>query len=161
MGELLISPYRCDVTGNPVGTDTIRIGFVCGCQGCRAAAEITRLRAEVERLQQRCAEWAASYGEKCSDLEDLKRQNAELADARIADGFARYDAVEAARAEAFERAAQIAKDRAKSNERLAMSYPEGSDGRRSAVERCKEDDQVAFAIEAAAIRQAASGESGT
>lgn len=66
-------------------------------------------------------------------------------------------------AEAFERPAQIAKDRAKSNERLAMSYPEGSDGRRLAVERCKEDDQVAFAIEAAAIRirQAASGESGT
>jgi NTP pyrophosphatase (non-canonical NTP hydrolase) len=37
--------WRCDVTGNPVGTDTVMIGASpCDCQGCRAAAEIDRLR---------------------------------------------------------------------------------------------------------------------
>lgn len=36
--------WRCDVTGNPVGTDTVMIGAPpCDCQGCRAAAEIDRL----------------------------------------------------------------------------------------------------------------------
>lgn len=43
-------PWRCDVTGNPVGTDTQRVGYQCMCQGCRAAAEIARLQAEAVGL---------------------------------------------------------------------------------------------------------------
>lgn len=36
--------WRCDVTKNPVGTDTRMVGRPCQCQGCRAAEEIERLR---------------------------------------------------------------------------------------------------------------------
>jgi hypothetical protein len=37
--------WRCDVTRNPVGTDTVKIGAPpCSCQGCRAAREIASLR---------------------------------------------------------------------------------------------------------------------
>ena len=51
---LVERPWRCDVTGNPVGTDTRMIGAPpCDCQGCRAAdaeSRATALAAEVERL---------------------------------------------------------------------------------------------------------------
>lgn len=51
MSDIVERPWRCDVTGNPVGTDTRRIGaHPCGCQGCRAADEIERLRAAVVEL---------------------------------------------------------------------------------------------------------------
>lgn len=40
--------WRCDITGNPVGTDTRRVGCPCKCQGCKAGAEIERLRALIE-----------------------------------------------------------------------------------------------------------------
>jgi hypothetical protein len=49
--EALRARMRCDVTGNLVGTDTRMIGAPpCGCQGCRADAEITRLREELDRV---------------------------------------------------------------------------------------------------------------
>jgi hypothetical protein len=36
--------WHCDVTKNPVGTDTVMIGAPpCDCQGCRAAARIEAL----------------------------------------------------------------------------------------------------------------------
>lgn len=44
-------PWRCDKTGNPVGTDTVMIGAPpCQCQGCRASARV----AELERKQCDC-----------------------------------------------------------------------------------------------------------
>lgn len=46
---LVERPWRCDVTGNPVDTDTRMIGAPpCDCQGCRAASELSRLKAKVE-----------------------------------------------------------------------------------------------------------------
>lgn len=37
--------WHCDITGNPVGTDTRMIGAgPCGCQGCQADALIRRIR---------------------------------------------------------------------------------------------------------------------
>lgn len=40
--------WRCDITGNPVGTDTRMIGAPnCGCQGCRAADKIEGLEADL------------------------------------------------------------------------------------------------------------------
>lgn len=50
MSEVLF--WRCEITGNPVRTDTRMIGSPpCDCQGCRAAVEITSLREENERLK--------------------------------------------------------------------------------------------------------------
>lgn len=41
--------WRCDVTGNPVGTDTRMIGAPdCGCQGCRAADKIDGLESDLD-----------------------------------------------------------------------------------------------------------------
>ena len=38
--------WHCDITKNPVGTDTVMIGAPpCDCQGCRAAARIEALEA--------------------------------------------------------------------------------------------------------------------
>jgi chromosome segregation ATPase len=49
--EALRAMMRCDVTGNLVGTDTRMIGAqLCECQGCRADAEITRLREDLDRV---------------------------------------------------------------------------------------------------------------
>lgn len=49
--------WRCDVTGNQVGTDTIMIGAPpCGCQGCRAsrlALELEEKQALILRLERR------------------------------------------------------------------------------------------------------------
>lgn len=40
--------WRCDITGNPVGTDTRMIGAPdCGCQGCRAADKIDGLEEDL------------------------------------------------------------------------------------------------------------------
>jgi hypothetical protein len=100
VGDIVERPYKCDVTGNPVGTDTVRIGFVCGCQGCRAHREIQRLRAEVERLRKIISDCADATGAfvapTCSlvFMEDLPNE-IRLSRAGL-------------RAEAFERAAQIA-----------------------------------------------------
>ncbi len=41
--------WRCDITKNPVGTDTVMIGGpICQCQGCRADRQI-------DALQDQCA----------------------------------------------------------------------------------------------------------
>lgn len=49
--EALRARMRCDVTGNLVGTNTRMIGAPpCDCQGCRADAEITRLREDLDRV---------------------------------------------------------------------------------------------------------------
>ena len=43
--------WRCDITGNPVGTDTRMIGAgPCNCQGCRAARAIAAMREVLERI---------------------------------------------------------------------------------------------------------------
>lgn len=42
--------WRCLVTDNPVGTDTIMIGWKCDCQVCRASETIDRLRSERAEL---------------------------------------------------------------------------------------------------------------
>ena len=49
MSEIGLRPWRCDITGNPVGTDTVMVGAPpCDCQGCRAANENDRLREALE-----------------------------------------------------------------------------------------------------------------
>ena len=56
-------PYRCLVTGNPVGTDTEMVGHPCECQMCRAVREIDLLKSG-ERgavLQARQAAEARAY----------------------------------------------------------------------------------------------------
>ena len=40
---IIQEPYRCLVTGNPVGTDTEMVGVGCECQMCRAMREIDLL----------------------------------------------------------------------------------------------------------------------
>ena len=47
-GELI----RCDVTGNPWGTDTRMIGRPCLCQGCRAGVRILELEAMLAAARQ-------------------------------------------------------------------------------------------------------------
>ena len=50
--SLIERPWRCDITGFPVGTDTRMIGAPpCDCQGCRAAAELEALRSRCERME--------------------------------------------------------------------------------------------------------------
>lgn len=47
-------PWRCDVTGNPVGSDTEMVGAPpCMCQGHRAAAHLRRLASEGETLREK------------------------------------------------------------------------------------------------------------
>jgi hypothetical protein len=49
MESMLIRPWRCDVTGNPVGTDTRMVGAPdCDCQGCRSADKIEGLEADLD-----------------------------------------------------------------------------------------------------------------
>lgn len=50
----MLEVWRCDKTGNPVGTDTVAIGYICMCQGCKAGREIKRLWRENERLKLAC-----------------------------------------------------------------------------------------------------------
>lgn len=56
--DLIERPWRCNVTGNIVGTDTQMVGYTCDCQGCRAEAAISakdtaisEMRAELERVK--------------------------------------------------------------------------------------------------------------
>lgn len=51
-------PLRCLITGNPVGTDTWKIGYSCQCQICQTASEIERLRSELEQAREACAKVA-------------------------------------------------------------------------------------------------------
>jgi len=45
-------PWRCDATGNPVGTDARMIGASpCDCQGCRAASALDAARARIVELE--------------------------------------------------------------------------------------------------------------
>lgn len=39
--------FRCEVTGNPVGTDTWKVGSPCQCKEC--SAYLKRARTEVRR----------------------------------------------------------------------------------------------------------------
>jgi hypothetical protein len=63
---LIERPWRCDLTGHPVGTDTVIIGAPpCDCQGCRAAAALSRLQARLaeataqrDELRRNAAKWA-------------------------------------------------------------------------------------------------------
>ena len=53
---LVERPWRCDVTGNCVGTDTRMIGAPpCDCQGCRAADHTTSLNATIADLERQKA----------------------------------------------------------------------------------------------------------
>jgi hypothetical protein len=56
-GHLIPNPWRCNVTGNPVGSDTLMLGKPCECQGCRACDEIGRLSKELHRLRAENAEF--------------------------------------------------------------------------------------------------------
>lgn len=59
--------WRCDITGNPVGTDTRMIGAPpCDCQGCRAADHIASLEAALAPF----AEWAAKLEQEFGDHAD-------------------------------------------------------------------------------------------
>ncbi len=49
-GAKMLYVWRCTITGNPAGTDTHIFGRPCNCQGCRAAAEINRLKAENAKM---------------------------------------------------------------------------------------------------------------
>ena len=50
--------WHCDVTRNPVGTDTVMIGASpCDCQGCRAAARIEALEKLYAESRQELMKW--------------------------------------------------------------------------------------------------------
>lgn len=53
MVVMIERPWRCDVTGNPVGTDTRMVGAPpCDCQGCRAEETITSLSTRLAEAEQ-------------------------------------------------------------------------------------------------------------
>lgn len=57
--------WRCDITGNLVGTDTRIIGAEpCQCQGCCASRQIDELRATNCRLNRRYQEYERALSEK-------------------------------------------------------------------------------------------------
>lgn len=103
--------WHCRLTGNPVGTDTRPIGHPCKCEGCRAAAEIERLRAEVADLHTINLEanrlWRAINGH---DIDDFDKR-AEMVMQSSLDGLrigpTNRNSVKAMLAEHFE---QIDKD---------------------------------------------------
>jgi hypothetical protein len=73
-GQAVI-PWRCDVTKNPVGTDTEVIGHSCQCQGCRAGREIERLRA---LSQNNAHSWDLIVRERDELRAEVKRLRAEI-----------------------------------------------------------------------------------
>ena len=93
--------WHCEITGNPVGTDTRVIGAPpCACQGCRAASDLTRLNAKVEELERDRNEWEAKAislfwacpdATKVGDVQKLKAKADSLlaAEAQVADLSAR------------------------------------------------------------------------
>lgn len=71
--ERLRDPWRCDVTGNPYGTDTRMIGKPCLCQGCRAADRIEKLEAalwdaEMNLDPEHETKWYAAYKDLLADI---------------------------------------------------------------------------------------------
>mgnify|MGYP006275240163 CR=1 FL=1 len=89
--ELVI--WRCDVTGNPVGTDTRPIGAPCQCQGCRAASllakqsdEIARLTSERDDVLKSCSHNWTLFND---ELERRKEAESELTRLREQVGKAR------------------------------------------------------------------------
>lgn len=42
--------WCCDVTTNPIGTDTEMVGASCACQACRMSGEIVRLQDALEEV---------------------------------------------------------------------------------------------------------------
>lgn len=75
MSDIVKRPWRCDVTRNPVGTDTRMAGAPpCPCQGCRSAAYIERLEAALED----CVSYIAG------DISGTSQRDGILAEARAA-----------------------------------------------------------------------------
>lgn len=60
MGDT-VDIWRCDITGNPVGTDTRMVGCTCKCQGCKAGAEIERLLAALKDARNCIFDCAADW----------------------------------------------------------------------------------------------------
>jgi hypothetical protein len=80
MVVMIERPWRCEVTGNPVGTDTRMVGAPpCDCQGCRAEATITSLSAERDRANESLREVQFVFGQTAGALE---RSEAEATDLR-------------------------------------------------------------------------------
>jgi hypothetical protein len=51
-------PWRCERTGNPVGTDTVMVGAPpCTCQGCREAAMQHDAHVRQWRAYVFCSRW--------------------------------------------------------------------------------------------------------
>jgi len=75
---MLKRPWRCDVTGNPVGTDTQRFGYTCDCQGCRAESALAKseeiLATEIEGSRKAYALYLAAQEE----IERLTRERDNL-----------------------------------------------------------------------------------
>lgn len=60
--------WRCEMTNNPVGTDTVMVGAEpCGCQGCRAFAETNRLKAALRRVVDTSHGAGSEHWEACSN----------------------------------------------------------------------------------------------
>ena len=77
-------PWRCDVTGNPVGTDTRMIGAPpCDCQGCRAADRIAVLAQQLRDETAENARNAEGFAFHAARAE-RERARAEAAEARLA-----------------------------------------------------------------------------
>lgn len=78
-------PWRCDVTGNPVGTDTQMVGYTCDCQGCRAAdtlaanvKELADAHDRVDVLNETIASYSQVISAKESALAEIRAENERL-----------------------------------------------------------------------------------
>ena len=78
-------PWRCDVTGNPVGTDTQMIGYTCDCQGCRAYAELSRLRAENEEQRKALEPFARAGFDKLASVDAIRHARTFFVESELAD----------------------------------------------------------------------------
>lgn len=79
--------WRCEVTNNPVGTDTVAVGYTCMCRGCRGhalAAEVEALKKERDRAE-RTLRYALEVAKDQEDHADSLAS--ELAQCREADGW--------------------------------------------------------------------------
>ncbi|KKL96336.1 hypothetical protein LCGC14_1845570, partial [marine sediment metagenome] len=61
-----VLPWRCDVTNNPIGSDTVMIGAgFCQCQGCRAYRR-------VDALEDQCAGLEIDLVNAGNDMAELR-----------------------------------------------------------------------------------------
>lgn len=78
---------RCDVTKNPVGTDTEMIGRPCQCQACAAARRIAELEAALSNIVDHHLAMAGprahSLGCECGGTNDGKHSCASLQSAIV------------------------------------------------------------------------------